>query len=110
MKQASSSEMVYNKAKKEGAFLYHVQFTRERRGAAGSVDAPGRARQYSYGRCHGAARNGAWGLIEGSQISKGSVLEVAKIATIMAAQIIPLCHPLPMTHSDVQFQLDRAQV
>lgn len=53
------------------------------------------------------------GLIESSQISKGSVLEVAKIAAIMAAkqtpQIIPLCHPLPMTHIDVQFQLDREQ-
>jgi cyclic pyranopterin monophosphate synthase len=49
-------------------------------------------------------------LIETNQISKGSVLEVAKIAAIMAAkltpQIIPLCHPLPMTHIDVQFMLD----
>lgn len=53
------------------------------------------------------------GLIEQNQISKGSVLEVAKIAAIMAAkqtpQIIPLCHPLPMTHIDVNFQLDGAQ-
>lgn len=52
-------------------------------------------------------------LIETNQISKGSVLEVAKIAAIMAAkqtpQIIPLCHPLPMTHIDVQFTLDSAQ-
>jgi cyclic pyranopterin phosphate synthase len=49
-------------------------------------------------------------LIENNQISKGSVLEVAKIAGIMAAkqtpQIIPLCHPLPMTHIDLQFSLD----
>jgi len=40
-------------------------------------------------------------LIETNQVAKGSVLEVAKIAGIMAAkqtpQIIPLCHPLPMT-------------
>jgi len=52
-------------------------------------------------------------LIETNQVSKGSVLEVAKIAAIMAAkqtpQIIPLCHPLPMTHIDVQFRLDSAQ-
>src|SRR5438105_11435920 len=52
-------------------------------------------------------------LIETNQVSKGSVLEVAKIAAIMAAkqtpQLIPLCHPLPMTHIDVQFQLDSAQ-
>lgn len=49
-------------------------------------------------------------LIETNQVSKGSVLEVAKIAAIMAAkqtpQIIPLCHPLPMTHIDVRFTLD----
>ncbi len=48
-------------------------------------------------------------LIEQNQITKGSVLEVAKIAGIMAAkqtpQIIPLCHPLPMTHIDLQFTL-----
>jgi cyclic pyranopterin monophosphate synthase len=52
-------------------------------------------------------------LIETNQVSKGSVLEVAKIAAIMAAkqtpQIIPLCHPLPMTHIDVQFSLDGEQ-
>ena len=39
-------------------------------------------------------------LIESNQVSKGSVLEVAKIAGIMAAkltsQLIPLCHPLPI--------------
>ena len=49
-------------------------------------------------------------LIEQNQISKGSVLETAKIAGIMAAkqtpQIIPLCHPLPMTHIDLRFTLD----
>ena len=49
-------------------------------------------------------------LIESNQVSKGSVLEVAKIAGIMAAkqtpQLIPLCHPLPMTHIDLNFQLD----
>ena len=52
-------------------------------------------------------------LIETNQVSKGSVLEVAKIAAIMAAkqtpQIIPLCHPLPMTHIDVNFTVDSSQ-
>jgi cyclic pyranopterin monophosphate synthase len=51
-------------------------------------------------------------LIETNQVSKGSVLEVAKIAGIMAAkqtsQLIPLCHPLPMTHIDLQFTIDNA--
>src|SRR5438270_14041560 len=52
-------------------------------------------------------------LIETNQLSKGSVLEVAKIAGIMAAkqtsQLIPLCHPLPMTHIDLQFTVDSTQ-
>src|SRR5579872_7548521 len=52
-------------------------------------------------------------LIETNQVSKGSVLEVAKIAGIMAAkqtpQLIPLCHPLPMTHIDLRFSLDSEQ-
>src|SRR5206468_9674192 len=52
-------------------------------------------------------------LIETNQVAKGSVLEVAKIAGIMAAkqtpQIIPLCHPLPMTHIDIQLALDSTQ-
>src|SRR5579859_7664622 len=52
-------------------------------------------------------------LIEQNQVSKGSVLEVAKIAAIMAAkqtpQLIPLCHPLPMTHIDLRFAIDSAQ-
>jgi cyclic pyranopterin monophosphate synthase len=52
-------------------------------------------------------------LIETNNVAKGSVLEVAKIAGIMAAkqtpQIIPLCHPLPMTHIDLHFTLDSTQ-
>ena len=52
-------------------------------------------------------------LIATNQVAKGSVLEVAKIAAILAAkqtpQLIPLCHPLPMTHVDVQFQVDETE-
>ncbi len=51
-------------------------------------------------------------LIETNQVAKGNVLEVAKIAGIMAAkqtpQLIPLCHPIPMTHIDLQFTLNSA--
>ena len=64
---------------------------------------------------HGRVRMlpGTLRLIETNQVSKGSVLEVAKIAGIMAAkqtpQLIPLCHPLPMTHIDIQFTLNSAE-
>lgn len=40
---------------------------------------------------------------------KGSPLEVARIAGIMAAkrtsELIPMCHPVPLTHVDVQVEL-----
>ena len=48
-------------------------------------------------------------LIESNQIAKGNVLATARIAGIMAAkrtgELIPLCHPLPITHCDVQFEI-----
>ncbi|HZE71489.1 MAG TPA: cyclic pyranopterin monophosphate synthase MoaC [Pyrinomonadaceae bacterium] len=41
---------------------------------------------------------------------KGDPLETARLAGIMAAkrtsELIPLCHPLPLTHIDVQATLD----
>jgi cyclic pyranopterin monophosphate synthase len=40
---------------------------------------------------------------------KGDSLEVARLAGIMAAKrtadLIPMCHPLPLTHVDVKMQL-----
>jgi len=41
---------------------------------------------------------------------KGSVISVAEIAGVMAAkrtaELIPLCHPLPLTGIDVRIQID----
>ncbi|MFN2492322.1 MAG: cyclic pyranopterin monophosphate synthase MoaC [Pyrinomonadaceae bacterium] len=41
---------------------------------------------------------------------KGDPLEAARLAGIMAAKrtsdLIPLCHPLPLTHIDVQARID----
>lgn len=41
---------------------------------------------------------------------KGDPLEAARLAGIMAAkrtaELIPLCHPLPLTHVDVQAEVD----
>ena len=41
------------------------------------------------------------------------VFTVAQLAGVMAskrcADLIPLCHPLPLTHSDVQLRLNRAE-
>jgi cyclic pyranopterin monophosphate synthase len=42
--------------------------------------------------------------------SKGDPLEAARLAGIMAAKrtadLIPLCHPLPLTHIDIRLSLD----
>jgi cyclic pyranopterin monophosphate synthase len=44
--------------------------------------------------------------IEAGQMKKGDPLETARLAGIMAAKqtstLIPLCHPLPISHADVQ--------
>src|SRR5258706_4890834 len=48
-------------------------------------------------------------LIRAGQIKKGDVLTVAQIAGVMAAkrtsELIPLCHPLPLTHIDVRCEV-----
>lgn len=48
-------------------------------------------------------------LIESHQIAKGNVLATARLAGIMAAKrtgdLIPLCHPLPITHCEVNFEV-----
>lgn len=51
-------------------------------------------------------------LIRAGQIKKGDVLTVAQIAGISAskrtADLIPLCHPLPLTNVNVSLALDEA--
>ncbi len=48
-------------------------------------------------------------LLREGALKKGDVLTVAQIAGIQAAkrtgELIPLCHPLPLTHIDVQLLL-----
>jgi cyclic pyranopterin phosphate synthase len=49
-------------------------------------------------------------LIREGALKKGDVLTIARIAGIMAAkrtaEIIPLCHPIPLTKIDVELSLD----
>ncbi len=48
-------------------------------------------------------------LIESHSIAKGNVLATARVAGIQAAkkcgELIPLCHPLPITHCEVTFEI-----
>lgn len=52
-------------------------------------------------------------LIEGNKIAKGNVLATARLAGIIAAkktgELIPLCHPLPITHCEVNFAIPKAR-
>ncbi len=49
-------------------------------------------------------------LVQQGVMKKGDVLTVAQIAGIQAAkrtsELIPLCHPLPLTHVEVRLDLD----
>ena len=50
-------------------------------------------------------------LIESQTIAKGNVLAAARLAGILAAkktgELIPLCHPLPLTHCEVNFAIPK---
>ena len=48
-------------------------------------------------------------MIEKNRIAKGNVFATARVAGIAAAkktgELIPLCHPLPITHCEVNFEI-----
>ena len=52
-------------------------------------------------------------LIGDQKVKKGNVLETARIAGIMAAkktsELIPMCHPLSLTHVQVDFEAEAAK-
>ena len=51
--------------------------------------------------------------IESGQAAKGNVLAAARLAGIMAAKktadLIPLCHPLAITHAEVGFKIPESR-
>lgn len=52
-------------------------------------------------------------LVQSDKIAKGNVLATARIAGIQAAkrtgELIPLCHPLPLTHCEVNFEFPKTR-
>lgn len=56
--------------------------------------------------------SGTLELIERNQLEKGDVITVARVAGIMAAkrtaELVPLCHPLPLDDVQVRIEVDRA--
>ena len=82
-------------------------------GEARMVDVGGKAETARRARASGHVRMepGTLALIEGNQLAKGDVVSVARVAGIMAAkrtaELIPLCHPLPLTDVQVDVIVDR---
>ena len=83
-------------------------------GQAHMVDVGGKAETRRVARATGSIRMQPATLaaiVEGSA-KKGDVLGVARIAAIQAAkrtsELVPLCHPLPLTHVQVDFAIDAA--
>lgn len=82
-------------------------------GEARMVDVGGKAETARRARASGHVRMepGTLALIEGNQLAKGDVVSVARVAGIMAAKrtadLIPLCHPLPLTDVQVDVVVDR---
>ena len=52
--------------------------------------------------------------IRSGQVKKGDVLTTARLAAILAAKdtprLIPLCHPIPITGLDVDFEIEQESV
>ncbi|MFL6677369.1 MAG: cyclic pyranopterin monophosphate synthase MoaC [Burkholderiaceae bacterium] len=83
-------------------------------GQAHMVDVGGKAETRRVARASGTIRMQAATLaaIAAGSAKKGDVLGVARIAAIQAAkrtsELVPLCHPLPLTHVQVDFVIDAA--
>ena len=82
-------------------------------GQAHMVDVSAKAETHRIARAGGeiCMQPATLALIEAGHAAKGDVLGVARIAAILAAKrtadLIPLCHPLPITRVAVDFAIDR---
>ena len=80
-------------------------------GRARMVDVSEKPATYRTARACATVRmaRGTMELIRAGQIGKGDVLAVAQVAGIMAAkknaELIPMCHPVPLTGVDIRFSL-----
>ena len=80
-------------------------------GQAHMVDVAAKAITHRIARASGVISMlpATFALIAGGGAKKGDVLGIARIAAIQAAKrtadLIPLCHPLPITHVSVEFEL-----
>ncbi len=94
----------------EDAPLTHV----DESGRARMVDVSGKQPTARHARAEAVLRMsaGAAGRVAAGDNPKGDVVAVARIAAIQGgkrtSELIPLCHPLPLTHLDVDVTIDPA--
>lgn len=83
-------------------------------GQAHMVDVAAKAETHRVARAGGSIRMqpATFALMAGGTAKKGDVIGIARIAAIQGAkrtsELIPLCHPLPITRVAVDFELDAA--
>lgn len=83
-------------------------------GQAQMVDVSAKGETHRVARATGVIRMqpATLALIASGSAKKGDVIGVARVAAIMAAkrtaELIPLCHPLPITRVRVEFDVDTA--
>ena len=83
-------------------------------GQAHMVDVSAKAETHRVARAAGTIRMlpATFALIASGQAKKGDVIGIARIAAIQGAKrtadLVPLCHPLPITRVAVDFELDAA--
>lgn len=86
----------------------------DERGAAHMVDVGDKAETHRVATASGfiRMRPETLALVQSGTAKKGDVLGVARIAAIQAAKrtsdLIPLCHPVPLTRVAVDFAIDAA--
>ena len=83
-------------------------------GQAHMVDVAAKAETHRIARAAGTIRMlpATLALVAGGSAKKGDVIGIARIAAIQAAKrtadLVPLCHPLPLTRVAVDFRIDAA--
>ena len=86
----------------------------DKTGSPRMVDVSAKAATRRTARAHAFVRIAAGVLKKLPRNPKGNPLEIARIAGISAAkrtsELIPLCHPLPLTHADVEVAMERKGV
>jgi cyclic pyranopterin phosphate synthase len=83
-------------------------------GSARMVDVSGKKETLRTARAHAFVRMAPAVLGRLAENPKGNPLEIARIAGIAAAKrtsdLIPLCHPLMLTHADVEVKVEKTGV